>query len=125
MIIVQRISCFFMIVFLIFVTMDSYAFVTESSWYSNEETNYNKCADGKYHDLSTELVCASWDFPFQTRLLITRIGGESVEVVVVDRGPAKRLYRKGRKIDISKAAAKRLGFIKDGLAKVVVERIGD
>jgi rare lipoprotein A len=43
--------------------------------------------------------------------------GRSIVVAVNDRGPDT----KGRVIDLSKAAARRLGIIADGLAKVRLE----
>jgi rare lipoprotein A (peptidoglycan hydrolase) len=47
-----------------------------------------------------------------------------VEVRVTDRGPTPRHRRKGVIIDLSTAAARRLGFVDDGRAKVRVEPIG-
>jgi rare lipoprotein A (peptidoglycan hydrolase) len=44
-----------------------------------------------------------------------------VDVTVTDVGPAKRPRRRGVIIDLSKAAAERLGFTHDGKAKVRVD----
>jgi rare lipoprotein A len=50
-----------------------------------------------------DLTCASWDYRFGTRLRVTNChNGKSVVVVVTDRGPAKRLYRKGCVVDLSR-----------------------
>jgi rare lipoprotein A len=44
---------------------------------------------------------------------------KSVIAVIEDRGP----YVRGRVVDVNRAAAKRLGIIKDGITKVTVEKI--
>ena len=100
-----------------------HTFYTQTSWYSNVETHNRRCADGKYHDLTKELVCASWDYRIGQRLLVTRIGGKNVEVVVVDRGPAKRLCKIGRRVDLSRAAFQRIARLESGVANIKVEVI--
>ena len=60
-----------------------------------------------------DFTCASWDYSFGQRLLVTNVGnGRQVIVRVNDRGPAKRLYKKGRIIDLSYAAMCALDGIK-------------
>ena len=44
--------------------------------------------------------------------------GRSVTVRIVDRGPHVR----GRVIDVSKAAARKLGFLRRGTARVCITR---
>jgi rare lipoprotein A len=64
------------------------------------------------------LTAANWDYPFGTRLRVTNlINKKSVIVRVNDRGPGIP----GRVIDLSMAAAKRLGFIRAGVTPVQVE----
>jgi rare lipoprotein A (peptidoglycan hydrolase) len=41
--------------------------------------------------------------------------------IVTDRGPAKRLYRKGRIVDLSVAAFKEIASLKQGIIEVKVE----
>jgi len=97
----------------------------EASYYTNVETKYRSCADGKFHDLDRELVCASWFYDFGTRLVISS-GSIRIVVVVVDRGPAKRLVKKGRIIDLSARAFKALdgGKLDRGILQVKIERLG-
>jgi rare lipoprotein A len=58
--------------------------------------------------------------PFGARLRVTDLAtGKSVEVKVNDRGP----FAKGRVVDLSQAAAKALGFLDRGVARVRVERV--
>lgn len=80
-------------------------------------------ANGKRLD-DARYTAASWDYPFGTRLRVTNTrNGKSVVVSVEDRGPAKRLYRKGRVIDLSKAAFERIGALSAGIVPVKIERI--
>ncbi len=99
-----------------------FAFETETSWYSNLETHGRKCADGKYHNLSSELVCASWEYSFGSILRVVNLAnGKSVVVRVVDRGPAKRLCRVGRRLDLSRRAFEILAGGKLGCGLLQVE----
>ena len=64
------------------------------------------------------LTAAHRTYPFGTLLRVTNLAnGRSVVVRVNDRGP----FRRGRVIDVSRAAAKRLGFVSRGLTRVRVE----
>jgi rare lipoprotein A len=61
------------------------------------------------------LTCANRDFPVGTILRVTRVDdGRSVDVRVNDCGP----HRVDRVVDLSGAAAERIGLIRDGLAQV-------
>jgi rare lipoprotein A len=65
------------------------------------------------------LTAAHRTLPFGTMVLITNVGnGKTVVVRIVDRGP----YRRGRIIDVSRAAAVELDIIDIGTAVVSVER---
>ena len=80
-----------------------------------------RTASGEAFDQGA-MMAAHLRYPFGTRLRVTEPSSErSVEVRVVDRGP----YAKGRRmpaiIDLSKAAARRLGILDQGRAVVTVE----
>jgi rare lipoprotein A len=65
------------------------------------------------------MVAAHPSYPFGTVVRITDVSsGRSVEVEVVDRGPARVARKDGVIIDLSRAAAERLGFVKDGRAHI-------
>lgn len=67
------------------------------------------------------MTAAHRDLPFGTRVMVTRTsGGRSVAVCITDRGP----FVGGRIIDLSKAAARRLGMIRSGVVSVEVTVIG-
>jgi rare lipoprotein A len=66
-----------------------------------------------------ELTAAHRTLPFGARVLVTNLrNGRSVTVRINDRGP----FGRGRIIDVSIAAARELGMIQSGTAKVRVER---
>jgi len=70
-----------------------------------------------------QLTAAHNTLPFGTRLKVTNTrNGHSVKVVVNDRGP----HAKGRIVDVSKRAARKLDIVDAGVApmKIKVLRMG-
>jgi rare lipoprotein A len=66
----------------------------------------------------SKLTGAHKTLPFGTKVRVTNLANnESVEVTINDRGP----YVEDRIIDLSKAAAEKLGFVNQGLAEVKLE----
>ncbi|MCH4564575.1 septal ring lytic transglycosylase RlpA family protein [Halomonas sp. EGI 63088] len=66
------------------------------------------------------LTAAHPDLPFGTKVLVTRPDtGQEVEVLINDRGP----FVKGRIIDLSKRAARKLGMLHRGTAPVLVTQV--
>lgn len=99
--------------------------VLTASWYSLESCLYEGTsgimANGKRLN-DEKLTCASWDYKFGTLLKVTNLAnGKSVIVEVTDRGPAKRLYRKGRILDLSKEAFRAVANFKSGVIPIKVE----
>ena len=82
------------------------------SWYGNE-FNGRPTACGQIFN-QDDLTCASRTLAFGTRLALTR-DGRRIVVVVTDRGP----FIAGRDLDLSREAARRLGF--SGVETVHVE----
>lgn len=65
-------------------------------------------------------VVAHKTLPFGTKVRVTDLNtGKSVQLVVQDRGP----FEKGRCVDLSKAAADKLGFRTKGITRVRVDRL--
>jgi rare lipoprotein A len=65
-----------------------------------------------------ELTAAHPTLPFGTRLRVTNIAnGHSVVVRVNDRGP----FVRGRSVDVSSAAAERIGMVERGVVKVKLD----
>jgi len=74
-------------------------------------------ANGTRYD-ERAFTCAHRTLPFGTRLRVTAVDtGASTVVVVTDRGP----FVAGRIIDLSRAAARALGILEQGVARVRIE----
>ncbi len=87
-----------------------------ASWYG-EELNGNLTASGEVFDMQG-LTAAHRDLPLGTTIKVTNLlNSRSLVVRVNDRGP----NISGRVLDVSAAAAMRLGFIKRGLAPVRIK----
>jgi rare lipoprotein A len=79
-----------------------------------------RTASGTVHT-GAALTAAHRSLPFGTRVRVTNLeNGRAVVVVVDDRGP----FVRGRVIDLSRAAARRLGMVRDGVVPVRLEVIG-
>lgn len=87
-----------------------------ASWYDPGPRRVRGVSYGR-----SDLTAAHRSLPFGTRVRVTNLGnGRIVVVVVNDRGP----FVRGRVIDVSKAAARRLDIVRSGLARVRVEVVG-
>ena len=87
--------------------------------YYGAEHHGKRTASGERFDAG-RLTAAHRTLPFGTRILVTNLdNGRRVVVTVTDRGP----YRRQRVIDVSKRAAKDLGFLRAGTARVRLEVI--
>lgn len=91
-----------------------------ASWYG-KELHGRRTSSGQRFDMH-DFTCAHRTYPFGTKLKITNIAnGKTVECVVNDRGPTSRK----REIDLSYAAAKKIGIVGKGYAKVRIEYVGE
>ncbi len=87
-----------------------------ASYYA-EDHDGRRTASGEPFDMR-RLTAAHPSLPFGTRVRVTHLGnGRAVVLRVNDRMASKG----GRIIDVSYAAARRLGFVRQGLARVKVE----
>jgi rare lipoprotein A len=76
-----------------------------------------KTSSGEIFNMN-ELTCANKSLPFNTQLKVTNLAnGKAVVVRVNDRGP----FVLDRELDLSKAAAEKIGMINSGTAKVSIE----
>jgi rare lipoprotein A len=91
----------------------------KASWYG-DELRGNPTASGEPFRPSKR-TAAHKTLPFGTVVKVTRTDtGESVRVVINDRGP----YAKGRVIDLSERAAKRIDMIDEGVVTVEIRVVG-
>jgi rare lipoprotein A len=66
------------------------------------------------------MVAAHRSLPFGTLVQVENLGnGRAVTVRINDRGP----FIRGRVIDVSKGAAKELGFVSNGIARVRLTQV--
>jgi rare lipoprotein A len=90
-----------------------------ASWYSYPP-HTRRTADGEWFD-ARALTAAHKTLPLPSVVEVTNLdNGRRIEVRVNDRGP----FVAGRIIDLSRAAAERLGFAGQGVAHVRVRLIG-
>jgi rare lipoprotein A len=88
----------------------------KATWYGGRHHG-GPTASGERFDKNA-MTAAHKTLPMNTRVRVTHAKtGRSVTVRINDRGP----YGKGRIIDVSEAAATRLGILDEGVAPVVVE----
>jgi rare lipoprotein A len=91
-----------------------------ASFYGAAHEGQRTASGGRYHP--DRLTAAHPTLPFGSRVRVTNLdNGRSVIVTINDRGP----FRKGRIIDVSKRAARRLGFVRQGTARVRVEPLSE
>ena len=75
-----------------------------------------RTASGEVFDMNG-MTAAHRTLPFGTRVRVTNLAnGREAVVRINDRGP----FRRGRILDVSYAAARRLGFVGRGVARVRV-----
>jgi len=91
-----------------------------ASWYARE-FHGKRTSSGQPFNMHA-FTCAHRTYPFGTKLKITNpANGKTVHCVVNDRGPTS----KNRDIDLSYAAAKKIGLTGKGTAKVRIEYSGE
>lgn len=92
----------------------------EASYYADKFQG-RKTANGETFRQSKK-TAAHRTLPFGTKVTVKNLSnGRKVKVRINDRGP----FAKGRIIDLSKKAAKKLGIINEGVADVEIRYKGD
>lgn len=87
-----------------------------ASYYSAKFHNRPTASGERYSKYG--MSAAHRSLPFGTQVRVTHLeSGRDVVVTINDRGP----FVKGRIIDLSYAAARKLGMVREGVAKVRVE----
>ena len=87
-----------------------------ASWYG-PGFHGRKTASGERFD-QNDFTAAHRKLPLGSEVKVTNLeNGRSITVEINDRGP----YAKGRVLDLSKAAARKLGMVENGVAKVRIE----
>ncbi|HZT70363.1 MAG TPA: septal ring lytic transglycosylase RlpA family protein [Terriglobia bacterium] len=87
-----------------------------ASWYGAEFQGL-PMASGQPYNMNN-MTCAHRELPLGTRIMVTNLlNSRSLILKVTDRGPVAP----GRMLDVSMAAAKRLGFLGQGLTPVRIQ----
>lgn len=90
--------------------------ITGKASYYADSFQGKKTANGERYQKG-KFTAAHKTLPFGTKVKVTNLkNGRTVKVRINDRGP----YAKGRVIDLSKKAAKKIGMIQQGVAEVKV-----
>jgi rare lipoprotein A len=90
--------------------------IGHASWYG-PNFHGKKTASGVIFD-QTEMTAAHRNLPLGSKVRVTNLDNErSVDVEINDRGP----FISGRIIDLSRAAARALGMLEDGLTRVRID----
>jgi rare lipoprotein A len=90
--------------------------IGNASWYGSQFAN-RPTASGQLFD-PEKLTAAHRKLPLGTKVVVTNLhNGRSVMVTITDRGP----YWANREIDLSYRAARMLGMIQRGVARVRIE----
>ncbi len=110
-------NLFFAIGFLFLsATVSAQVQTGKASFYADKFDGKPTTSGEKYRH--NKLTGAHKTLPYGTKVRVTNLANnESVEVTINDRGP----YVEDRIIDLSRAAAEKLGFINQGLAEVKLE----
>jgi rare lipoprotein A (peptidoglycan hydrolase) len=87
-----------------------------ASWYGAAFAGKPMAGGGRFDP--QKLTCAHRRLKFGTKLRVCRRGA-CVVVVVRDRGP----FVRGRELDLSEAAARRLGMLHIGVARITMEEM--
>jgi len=78
-------------------------------------------ASGRIFD-GSQAIAAHRTYRFGTLVRVTNLRNmRSVKVVIVDRGPYGKNHKEGALIDLSPSAAKKIGIIERGQARVRIE----
>ena len=90
--------------------------IGKGSWYGKQFQG-KLTANGEHYNMY-DYTAAHRSFPFNSMVKVTNLkNGRSIIVRVNDRGP----YHGGRIIDLSYVAAKKLGYVKKGVAKLKIQ----
>jgi len=92
--------------------------VANASWYGPGFDGHRTATGERFS--SSKMTAAARGLPLGSKVIVTNLSnGRSATVRINDCGP----YRKNRKLDLSKSAARKLGLLHDGIAKVKVRVI--
>lgn len=104
------------------VPSSKYKIVTGKASFYSASLHGTKTATGEIFD-NNKMTAASNSFKMNTWVLVTNLSTSKTVIVRINDRMHPKMARKGRVIDLSRAAAKKLNFIKKGITKVTIEPI--
>ena len=109
---------FLVSLFLLVTTLAFSQKSVKASFYHSKFEGQKTSSGTKYR--ADSLTCAHRTLPFGTRLKVENPENNNFVIVkVTDRGP----FTRGRDIDLSYAAAERIGIVAQGVAHVVITKL--
>ena len=96
-----------------------WAYLAKASWYG-KPFHGRITANGEKYNMYCSSTAAHKTLPFGIKVKVTSKNGQSIIVRINDRGP----YVFDREIDLSYAAAKKIGLIKKGVEMVETKVLG-
>ena len=109
---------FLVTLFLLVATLAFSQKSVKASFYHSKFEGQKTSSGTKYR--ADSLTCAHRTLPFGTRLKVENPENNNFVIVkVTDRGP----FTRGRDIDLSYAAAERIGIVAQGVAHVVITKL--
>ncbi len=112
----NKIFLYLIILLISLSSCGSYVNKTGKASFYSDNLSGSKTANGEKYK-PNELTAAHKKLPFGTKVKVTNLNnGKTVTVRINDRGP----FVVGRIIDLSKAAAKEIGMVQDGVVKVKI-----
>ncbi len=109
---------FLVSLFLLVATLAFSQKSVKASFYHSKFEGQKTSSGSKYR--ADSLTCAHRTLPFGTRLKVENPENNNFVIVkVTDRGP----FTRGRDIDLSYAAAERIGIVAQGVAHVVITKL--
>jgi rare lipoprotein A len=87
--------------------------IGNASYYGRESDGHTTASGAEYDE--DRLTAAHRSLPFGARVRVTNLENRrSIVVTITDRGP----FARGRIIDVSRRAARKLGFLRAGVTRV-------
>ena len=118
----MKAHCELLTIWMILAAMTLPCVAEQASWYGDEHRGQLMANGHRFNP--DKLTAASWFYPLGTKVVVA-CDDRSVIVEITDRGPAKRLVREGRTIDLSYAAFEKLADPDVGLIDVTIKKQDD
>ncbi|MBC7650245.1 MAG: septal ring lytic transglycosylase RlpA family protein [Deinococcales bacterium] len=104
------------------VQVSKYKIIKGKASFYSLNLHGTKTSTGETFD-NNKMTAASNSFKMNTWVLVTNLSNDKTVIVRINDRMHPKMAKKGRVIDLSHAAAKKLGFLQKGITKVEIEPI--